>query len=120
MLVGLQAVVQEALDHCVGGRTVLVIAHRLSTVVNADRIIVIAHGQVQEEGRHEELLSRGGLYAQLVRRQLTRGIASLTEGVGGSMNLESLGDSSMGQDVQDRAVGDLDKACGGVSGGACS
>ncbi|PNH09676.1 ATP-binding cassette sub-family B member 8, mitochondrial [Tetrabaena socialis] len=67
-----EAVVQEALDRVMSGRTVLVIAHRLSTIQNADRIYVIGHGAVQEVGNHEELLAAGGVYAQLVRRQLTR------------------------------------------------
>ncbi|ESO84652.1 hypothetical protein LOTGIDRAFT_179605 [Lottia gigantea] len=63
-------VVQQAIYSNVKGRTVLIIAHRLSTVESADRIIVINQGQVAEEGRHEELLARGGMYANLVKRQL--------------------------------------------------
>ncbi len=54
------------------GRTVIVIAHRLSTVQGADRIYVVARGSVREAGSHDELLAAGGVYAQLVRRQLTR------------------------------------------------
>jgi len=57
--------VQEALETLLLGRTSLVIAHRLSTVRNADRILVMDRGQVVEEGRHEDLLARGGLYARL-------------------------------------------------------
>ncbi|KAG2435284.1 hypothetical protein HXX76_007360 [Chlamydomonas incerta] len=67
-----EAVVQEALDRVMAGRTVLVIAHRLSTIQNADRIYVIGKGAVQEVGTHDELLAAGGVYAQLVRRQLQR------------------------------------------------
>ncbi|KAJ9509930.1 hypothetical protein QJQ45_011470 [Haematococcus lacustris] len=67
-----EAVVQEALDRVMSQRTVLVIAHRLSTVQHADRIVVIARGAVQEMGTHEELLRRSGAYASLVRRQLQR------------------------------------------------
>jgi subfamily B ATP-binding cassette protein MsbA len=48
-------------------RTTLVIAHRLSTIRNADRIVVLAQGRVIEEGRHDELLARGGEYARLHR-----------------------------------------------------
>ncbi len=64
-----EQVVQEALERLMANRTTLVVAHRLSTVVNADRIVVIAGGQVLEAGRHDELLARGGLYADLVSTQ---------------------------------------------------
>ncbi|XP_027430386.2 mitochondrial potassium channel ATP-binding subunit isoform X3 [Zalophus californianus] len=64
-----ERVVQEALDRASAGRTVLVIAHRLSTVRGAHHIVVMAHGQVCEVGTHEELLKKGGLYAELIRRQ---------------------------------------------------
>ncbi|WP_319637366.1 ABC transporter ATP-binding protein [Kangsaoukella pontilimi] len=57
--------VQEALDGLAQGRTTLVIAHRLSTVRKADKIIVMENGRVVDEGRHEELLERGGVYAKL-------------------------------------------------------
>jgi len=60
-------VVQEALDRVVTGRTVLVIAHRLSTVRNADTIAVIAGGRVAEMGTHAELVKRRGLYWDLVK-----------------------------------------------------
>ena len=63
-------VVQQALDRLMQGRTVLVIAHRLSTVKNADNVIVIEHGRVSESGTHAELLERGGSYSRLVARQL--------------------------------------------------
>jgi ABC-type multidrug transport system fused ATPase/permease subunit len=52
------------------GRTVLVIAHRLSTVQSADLVVVVSDGQIVEKGNHEELLSRQGVYASLVKRQL--------------------------------------------------
>jgi ATP-binding cassette subfamily B protein len=61
--------VQRALAQALAGRTSLVIAHRLSTVRDADRIIVLAGGQVVETGRHSELLARDGLYADLYRTQ---------------------------------------------------
>ncbi|XP_063142299.1 mitochondrial potassium channel ATP-binding subunit isoform X3 [Rattus norvegicus] len=64
-----ERIVQEALDRASAGRTVLVIAHRLSTVRAAHSIIVMANGQVCEAGTHEELLQKGGLYAELIRRQ---------------------------------------------------
>ena len=52
------------------GRTTLVIAHRLSTVRDADRIVVLDRGRVAEQGTHTELLANAGLYAQLVRTQI--------------------------------------------------
>ncbi|XP_048196434.1 mitochondrial potassium channel ATP-binding subunit [Perognathus longimembris pacificus] len=64
-----EQVVQEALDRASAGRTVLVIAHRLSTVRAAHHIVVLAKGRVCEAGTHEELLKKGGLYAELIRRQ---------------------------------------------------
>jgi ATP-binding cassette subfamily C protein CydCD len=62
--------VRGALDVLARNRTTLVIAHRLSTVRGADRIIVMEDGRVAEMGDHRELLARGGLYAHLVSRQL--------------------------------------------------
>jgi ATP-binding cassette, subfamily B, bacterial MsbA len=62
--------VQEALDRLMQGRTVLVIAHRLSTVRNADHIIVIKSGKAAEEGTHDELMQQSGIYRQLVSHQL--------------------------------------------------
>jgi ATP-binding cassette subfamily B protein len=61
--------IQEALDRVSQNRTTLVIAHRLSTVVNADEILVLDQGVVAERGRHEELLAKGGLYASMWTRQ---------------------------------------------------
>jgi subfamily B ATP-binding cassette protein MsbA len=64
-----EAAVQEALERLAAGRTTLVIAHRLATIRNADRIVVLDAGRVADIGRHEELLARGGLYADLHRLQ---------------------------------------------------
>jgi ATP-binding cassette, subfamily B, heavy metal transporter len=61
--------IQDALESVARGRTTLVIAHRLSTVVNADEILVLEKGVIAERGRHEALLARGGLYAALWNRQ---------------------------------------------------
>lgn len=61
---------QDAMDSLMRGRTVLVIAHRLSTVKSADGVAVISDGQIAESGTHEELLHQDGIYSALVRRQL--------------------------------------------------
>ena len=65
-----EAKVAQALDHLSVGRTTLVIAHRLSTVRNADKIVVVVDGRVVEEGTHDALYARGGTYAALCRMQL--------------------------------------------------
>lgn len=67
-----EALVQEALQRLVAHRTTLVIAHRLSTIRNADKILVIADGHIVEEGRHAELLDRGGIYSRLYNTQFRR------------------------------------------------
>lgn len=61
--------VQASLDRLMAGRTTLVIAHRLSTVQKADKIVVLDAGQIVEQGRHDELLANNGLYASLYRMQ---------------------------------------------------
>ncbi len=64
-----EALVQQALDRLMAGRTTLVIAHRLATVKKADRIVVMDEGRIVAEGRHENLVREGGLYARLARLQ---------------------------------------------------
>ena len=73
-----ETLVQGALETLMKGRTTLVIAHRLATIVNAHRILVIEAGCVVEEGTHASLMAAGGLYARLARLQFETGAAALT------------------------------------------
>jgi ABC-type multidrug transport system fused ATPase/permease subunit len=62
-----ERLVQDAIDNLLKGRTAIVIAHRLSTVVNADSIIVMENGKIVQIGKHDDLLSDDGLYRELYR-----------------------------------------------------
>ena len=64
-----EALVQQALSNALKGRTSLVIAHRLSTVRAADQILVLDQGEIKERGKHDELLAKNGIYAELYQRQ---------------------------------------------------
>jgi ATP-binding cassette subfamily B protein len=64
-----EMMIQEALECLLRGRTSIIIAHRLSTVRNADVIYALEEGKIVEEGKHEELLEMNGLYSDLYRRQ---------------------------------------------------
>lgn len=67
-----EELLEQPLEHCFKGKTVLIIAHRLSTVQRADRIIVMDGGRIREQGSHSELLSQGGLYRRLVALDFER------------------------------------------------
>ena len=64
-----EALIQKAMDNLMEGRTSFVIAHRLSTIKNAGVILVMKDGDIIEQGNHEELLAKGGFYAQLYNSQ---------------------------------------------------
>ena len=64
-----ETLVQAALETLMQGRTSIVVAHRLATILSADRILVMDGGRIVEEGTHRELVDKGGLYARLARLQ---------------------------------------------------
>jgi ATP-binding cassette subfamily B protein len=72
-----ELLIQDALDKVMKDRTCLVIAHRLSTIRNADRIIVLHHGEVREVGSHAELMEKRGIYYRLYQLQYEREVLKL-------------------------------------------
>ena len=76
-----ESVIQAALDRLMQGRTTLILAHRLSSVVDCDRILVLDEGRVAEQGTHRELMARGGVYASLMAEQARDAERSATDAV---------------------------------------
>jgi ATP-binding cassette, subfamily B, bacterial len=73
-----EKLVQDALDHLMTGRTTLVIAHRLATILKADRILVLDQGRIVEQGTHKQLVRKGGVYARLASLQFESGYQAFT------------------------------------------
>ena len=71
-----EALIQDAVERIQRGRTSVVIAHRLSTIENADRILVLHHGEVREQGTHAQLMAKGGVYSRLYKLQVESGAES--------------------------------------------
>jgi ATP-binding cassette, subfamily B, bacterial MsbA len=80
-----ERLIEDALARLLVGRTTLIIAHRLSTVQRADRLVVVEHGRIVEEGTHGELLALGGLYARLYQRQFREALPVLAEQEAGEL-----------------------------------
>ena len=78
-----ERLIEDAMERLLVGRTTLIIAHRLSTVRRADRLVVLDRGRVVEEGTHSELLALGGLYARLYSRQFREDEGVVGAGLGG-------------------------------------
>jgi ATP-binding cassette subfamily B multidrug efflux pump len=83
-----ELLIQDALDRVMQGRTCLVIAHRLSTIRNADRIIVLHHGEVREMGSHAELMERQGIYHRLYQLQYEREALPFASSQGAAKNYD--------------------------------
>ncbi|MBN9550581.1 MAG: ABC transporter, partial [Alphaproteobacteria bacterium] len=71
-----ETLVQRALERLMRGRTTIVIAHRLATVLKADRILVMDGGRIVEEGTHQSLVAKGGIYARLAKLQFETGASA--------------------------------------------
>lgn len=65
-----ESLITEALEHLMEGRTTIMVAHRLSTIQHADKIIVMHHGEIKESGTHQDLLKRDGMYRKLYDLQI--------------------------------------------------
>ena len=104
-----EKVVQTALDRLSEGRTTLVIAHRLSTIREADKIIVMDRGEVKDTGTHEELLERGGIYADLYRLQFQDGKTlidtTVTRSLGRDVSFSSEAGPSLMSRLRNRLFG---------------
>jgi ABC-type multidrug transport system ATPase subunit len=101
-------VIQAALERIARERTSLVIAHRLSTVVHADNIIVLDQGEIVEQGKHLELLAKGGLYASLWARQ--READEARERLARALEDDALPQSRAAERLEDEALASMSQA----------
>ncbi|MDX1431283.1 MAG: ABC transporter ATP-binding protein, partial [Gammaproteobacteria bacterium] len=97
-----EAVIQQALDRLMQGRTTLIFAHRLSSVIGADRLLVLDQGEVVETGTHAELLARGGVYHTLMAAQAEEGAGAQRDVVGARASEDDL--------VEDQVMDDAENA----------
>jgi ATP-binding cassette subfamily C protein CydCD len=93
-----EAVIQEALDRLMQGRTTLILAHRLSSVIDCDRILVLDGGKVTEQGRHDQLMAQRGVYAELMAEQVREAKAggAGNDALAASTRVESIADTPGG------------------------
>ncbi len=93
-----EAVIQDALDRLMQGRTTLILAHRLSSIIDCDRILVLDGGRVAEQGRHETLMARGGVYAALMAEQARErhGSAAASDIIDAPARAENIADTPGG------------------------
>jgi ATP-binding cassette subfamily C protein CydCD len=89
-----EAVIQEALDRLMKGRTTLVLAHRLSSVIGCDRILVLDGGRVAESGRHADLMRQGGVYAGLMAEQASEAARGAPLAVGPEQTAQRTGEAA--------------------------
>ena len=109
-----EASIQTALERLMENRTTLVIAHRLSSVINADRILVLDEGRVVETGKHSELLAADGTYAGLMRQQTTMGVGEVVTGPAAAARPQVSAEHS--PDLSQRSTGGVPHASGGRGG----
>ncbi|HKU95296.1 MAG TPA: thiol reductant ABC exporter subunit CydC [Vineibacter sp.] len=91
-----EAVIQEALDRLMRGRTTLILAHRLSSVIDCDRILVLDGGRVAESGRHDALMRQGGVYARLMAEQINESTARFVDASPTRTSTETAADTPHG------------------------